>query len=189
MGFQMRLILAAAVLVAGFSAVASAGEPVVSGALRGSSNDWTGFHAGIELGHHWSKDNFPDESKGGVGGFFAGYSHQFGKAVIGVEAEHFDLDDRFDVIPVKFKALTNLKLRGGLAVDRVLVYGTAGFTYGDIEMFGKDWGYVVGGGVDFKVDDNIVIGGQYLHHEFKDYNGTPIDGSVDLATVRAAFVF
>lgn len=158
--------------------------------LRGTNADWTGFQAGVILGYSKVNDSIGDQAKGDMAGIFAAYNHQIGKAVIGVEAEHMDLDNRFTgVFPVMMKTLSNVKLRGGIAFDRVLVYGTAGFSYSDIEMFGKDWGYLFGGGVDYMLSDHLVVGGQYTHHVFKGYNGYPIDGEADVAMFRAAFMF
>jgi outer membrane immunogenic protein len=162
---------------------------VVTASLRGTDTDWTGLQVGISYGYSKATDTFPDQTDGDTAGIFAAYNHQFGKAVVGVEAEHLNVDNRYEVIPVKLKTLSSLKLRGGIALDRFLVYGTAGISYADIEVFGEDWGYVFGGGFDYMLTDHIVLGAQYAHHIFKGYNDFPIDGDADVAVFRAAFMF
>lgn len=209
-GVQMRILMAAGCLLASTAAfaneavvpavsaasfpqdsivTASANDSVVGAPLRGTNTDWTGFQAGVSLGWSQASDTFPDQTDGDTQGIFAAYTHQFGKAVVGVEAEHLDIDNRFEVIPVKMKTINSIKLRGGIAFDRLLVYGTAGFSYANIEMFGQSWGYLFGGGVDYKATDHLVIGAQYTHHVFEDYNGSGLDGEADVAMLRAAFMF
>lgn len=84
--------------------------------------------------------------------------------------------------------LGTVRGRVGYAFDRVLVFGTAGLAYGEVKTSarflnnsagggalgfsdsksGVEFGYAVGGGVEYAVTDNITIKGEYLYFDLGD---------------------
>lgn len=75
---------------------------------------------------------------------------------------------------------STLRLRGGLVVDNTLIYVTGGVAVVDVdyawgylgygsdpyyyvEESGTEIGYAAGAGIEFKVNDNLSVGGKYLY--------------------------
>jgi outer membrane immunogenic protein len=189
-------VAAASLIAAGGANAADMGAlPLQAGSERFG---WTGAYAGLSAGYGWLEDvdyQFPipleDEGQDWIYGAHAGYLHSFGNFVVGAEAEAMRLDiayENFDFITVENSYA--LKLRGGYAFDRFLFTGHAGAVYATTNFMGlEDWGWTVGAGVDYAVTDNIVLGAQYTHYEFKQFDTSQIDATLDLATVRLGYKF
>ncbi|MBB4040007.1 outer membrane immunogenic protein [Microvirga flocculans] len=163
---------------------------------------WTGFYAGLNAGYGWNvgDSRYYDPAfgtsygkrKGGfVGGAQAGYNYQFGMFVAGVET-----DLQYAAVGNKGASYGNIyypgdsdgffgtiRARGGVAFDRALVYGTAGFAYGDIggnkgydPILGHhsgdeiNWGWTIGGGVEYAITNNFTakVEGLYVDIDTKD---------------------
>lgn len=129
----------------------------------------------------------------------AGYDWQMGRMVIGALADlsRTDVTDSvtaFSVTPA-FYALSRelnhvagLRGRVGVGGDRVLVYGTAGGAWGNVEQrfttsnavntfvrTGEDegdsvsaWGYQAGGGIEFNLGGRWSLAGEYLFTSLDD---------------------
>lgn len=155
--------------------------------------------------------NFEDSDfEGAVIGGQVGVNWQWDWFVLGAEGDAswsgIDLDDEFDDNDnnnndddddddndAGVDWLASARLRAGVGLDRVLIYGTggvgfAGFEEGD--RFGNgngngnnnnnnnnddddddddtEIGWVAGGGAEFLVTDNVSIGAEYLHYGFDD---------------------
>jgi outer membrane immunogenic protein len=160
---------------------------------------WTGFYAGLHAGYVWSEadartgseladdDIIPGSARFDNDGFMfgaqAGYNVQFGALVAGVEGDvswtdvggstsganratfHADLD-----------WLATLRGRLGVAFDRALFYGTAGFAFGDtsyrVDWDGGTWGssdlqtgYAVGAGVEYAFTNNLTLKAEWLYYD------------------------
>ena len=142
-----------------------------------------------------------------LGGAFAGYQYDFGQYVLGAEIDlnaanlDFDDDDFFggDVFDdedveseVTVEQLHRLKLRVGYDAGNTLIYGVAGAAYAQADVFGEDLsdsGYLVGAGVDYKVADNVVVGGEVVYHKFEDFDDTGVDADITSVQARVAFQF
>jgi outer membrane immunogenic protein len=163
---------------------------------------WTGFYAGANIGYGWSTgtSRYYDPAfgvtgggrKGGfVGGIQGGYNYQFGMVVVGAET-----DLQYAAVGNKGSAYGNtyypgnsngyfgtIRARAGAAFDRALVFGTAGFAYGDIggnkgldaelgnfRENSNNWGWTVGGGVEYAVTNNFIakVEGLYVNLDTKD---------------------
>jgi len=179
--------------------------------LKGSiQGDETAFTGGVQAGYNWQSSNF----------------------VLGVEADfnYLDIDqsrsrgkDVGDIGRIDselgFQADWFGTLRGrlGYAFENVLVYGTGGLAYGHEEVNGGieaagntwrasesdvNWGWVLGGGAQFAIDDNWSVGAEYLYVDLgsSDFNfdsnalndiNERINGKVDAAfsVVRATMSF
>jgi len=137
---------------------------------------------------------------GFIGGAQIGYNMQFGQFVAGVEADisYTDFRDRRNFITTPLSGISTLNnsfqtelqylgtVRGrlGVAFDRLLVYGTGGFAFGQIEnsaafsgpapasvlqFTGKNdktrGGYAVGGGLEYAFTNNLTVKGEYLYYD------------------------
>lgn len=144
-----------------------------------------------------------DFDDGFTGGGRLGYDWQFDRFVLGVvgDINYTDIGDTvtansitpaFYTFDRELNFLASGRLRGGVTLDRFLVYATGGFAYGNFDYsFSTSsgsilsnvskpdedaWGYTVGGGVEALVTSNISVGLEYLY--------TDLD--VDTQSVRFA---
>jgi outer membrane immunogenic protein len=147
--------------------------------------DWWGPYVGAEIGYGFDGGNRETELSGGtfdgfsrnyglngvIGGGFAGYNLQSGPFVAGVEGDFQGSDIHggwsstgSGSYQQNLPWVASLHPRlGWVWGDRLLLYGTAGFAFGDIQetdrylggfSFNRDqvrWGYTVGGGAEYKL--------------------------------------
>lgn len=197
---KYRILAAAAASCIAGSAIAGAYEPapvervvVAPAPVAPVTPDWTGFYAGAQGGYGFGDaEIFGDEvdHDGFVGGVHAGYNHDFGRFVLGGEADlnyaNLEVDEGLDFPEAKIDQLHRLKLKAGWDTGRALVYGTAAAAYANLDASDddlSDWGWGVGAGVDVMVRRNISTGIEYMYHEFDDFDDTGLD--VDIHTVQA----
>ncbi len=150
---------------------------------------WTGIYAGLNIGGGWVD---PSNVSGVVGGGQIGYNYQFATApiVVGLEA---DFQGTSIARRGVFGAETSLpwfgtvRGRAGLTLldNRLLVYGTGGFAYGEVKY---GWGgarndtltgWTAGGGVEYAFLPDWLAKIEYLYSDIsKDYAGSwnPITG-------------
>jgi opacity protein-like surface antigen len=87
--------------------------------------------------------------------------------------------------------IATAKLRAGYDAGAFLPYVTAGYAsaYTADDIGGEDQfdGYVYGAGVDYKVTENIVVGGEVLQHEFEDLGATDLEATTAAARVSYQF--
>lgn len=158
--------------------------------------DWSAPYFGISGGYGWLRDvdrSFapPLRSSGDdiVFGAHAGYLHQFGAFVVGGEAEYMRLGINFEGFPIDVDDAVSAKARAGFAFDRLLLTGHAGATYISTNIGLKDWGRVAGAGADYLLSEHVAAGVSWDHMQFKRFDGTLIDGQIDLVKARLDFRF
>lgn len=163
---------------------------------------WTGFYLGVNAGGAWGK--FTRDARGidadssFVGGVTAGYNQQFGNFVAGVEGDYnySGIEEKRLGLKASLSSFGTLRGRLGIAFDRALVYGTGGyaFGFGNLSILGlkesnTHQGYVVGGGIEFAVTQNISLKGEYLFMPLarqRYFNGLAgIDAGLNANVVRA----
>ena len=173
--------------------------------------DWTGFYAGGHVGYTWGRDTtfeylsakgaliggpFRFHGNGFLGGIHAGGNIQYGMLVAGIEADFDATGIRggfFDAPKppfnpgglVRMRINTQGSLRGrlGLALDRLLIYGTGGFALEDIKYTynnptsgvtdktsGARNGYTIGGGLEYAVTDHLTTSIEYRYSNFGRFN-------------------
>jgi outer membrane immunogenic protein len=175
--------------------------------------DWSGFYVGGFGGYGYGNHNLNNatgpagfanftvnySSQGGFGGGEAGYNVQSGNIVVGVEGDFawFDIkgNDGFtstDAAGFASNDATNLRwagtlrARGGIAVDRLLLFFTGGWAYGDLQhtstdpVFGIDQfdtrrsGLTAGAGIAYAITNNVIGKFEYRYYDFGTYlRGTP----------------
>jgi len=205
----MKKLLLAAVIAAATSVSANAADmslPYKSAPMAQSAYNWTGFYIGGNAGggiansEHLDPDcftcaNTKFQEAFGMVGIGSGFNYQFGHTVLGIEGDYnwanvdktkaFARDD-FDAThgsttQFRMSEFATLRARGGLALDRTLIYATAGVAFGHIQntttIFGglvqaseDKWktGLAVGGGVEFALAQNWTLKGEYLLMQFQN---------------------
>ncbi len=204
----MRSFLALAILslsahaaIAGGDAPHPAPAPVI---VAPSGTDWTGFYAGGQVDQLFdgllSDGGAPlADIEGTLFGAFAGYRHDLGTLVLGVEADAMfgtlsaaGVGGNFPIADNDIDT-TLLRFGGEVGADlgQVLIYGTAGAAWIEWESGGATLdgdGFFWGAGVDFLVSEQVSLGVEILHHQFDGFGGT---GDLEFGTVgvNAAFRF
>lgn len=160
--------------------------------------DWSGFYAGVQLGYGdvSSKNVLATDLDGNgvIGGIHAGYRHDFGQFVAGVELAYNASD--IDIgSSITMDRLSTLKLMGGYDTGPALIYVSAGAAEtklsGGLPGFpdGSDNGWVVGIGMDYAINDAWTIGGELTHNRFDDFNGSGVDVRANLLQLKAGYRF
>jgi outer membrane immunogenic protein len=150
--------------------------------------------------------------KGGVFGGHAGYNWQYGAVVTGLEIDFSgadintsDMVGKFWCPPgtlsrsVKFDELASARARlGYLVLPSLLAYGSAGLGWGHSEITGtattsresvsasadaNNFGWVAGGGLEYKLLEHVLVRGEYLHYDFASTSYSfPLVGGVNAAS-------
>ena len=172
--------------------------------------DWTGVYVGGFGGggfgnHNYDNANGPAgnanftvnyNSTGGIGGGEAGYNWQSGNYLVGVEADGFwsgikggDASQQLGVVDQSnLRWGATVRARGGIAIDRLLLFFTGGYAFGDIEhtstapRFAVDQftnrrsGLTAGAGIAYAITNNVIGKLEYRYYDFGAYNraGNPL---------------
>lgn len=178
--------------------------------------NWTGPYVGAHLGGAWGElQDYvePGLSAGDVdgvaGGVLGGYNWQHGAWVFGIELDislaGIDGNDDDFLQEIDVDTFGSVRGRVGYAMDRTLLFVTAGLAIADVELLhepGDDrasetaMGYVLGAGVEHALTDSLRLRGEYLFHDFGEetysfYGGTD-EHDVDfdeMHVLRAAVVW
>jgi outer membrane immunogenic protein len=158
--------------------------------------NWNGPYAGLNIGYEWGKVTNSGINPGGAaGGGQLGYNWQSGQFVFGAETDiqYSGADDTF--APYKFSNpwFGTLRGRAGIALDNILLYGTAGLAYGDLkgEQFGLSEsktlaGWAGGLGMEVGFTPNWSAKVEYLYMDLGDraYSITGVDNGLRASLVR-----
>jgi outer membrane immunogenic protein len=146
-----------------------------------SAYSWTGPYLGGNLGYEWgATSNNPTRPSGFAGGVEAGYNWQSGQFVFGGEAD-IQLSGATDTFaPWKFSNpwFGTVRGRAGYAVSNLLIYGTAGLAFGELqaETFGlvtethTNAGWTAGAGVEAAFAANWSAKVEYLFVDLASNN-------------------
>ncbi len=172
----LRVVLAAT-LTCGSAGIAGAadlggGRYYTAPAPLGAYS-WTGPYLGLNLGYQWGyTTNNPTRPWGFGGGLQGGYNWQAGQFVFGGEGDVqiSGADDTF--APWKFSNpwFGTLRGRAGVALDNILLYGTAGLALGGMrgEAGGSSeskthLGWAAGAGIEVGFAPNWSAKVEYLY--------------------------
>lgn len=204
--------------------------PVAAAPYTPPMFSWTGFYVGATAGYGWGDlgrvgNATYEKPSGFIGGITAGYNHQFDRFVIGIEGDlswnNMDSSKR-EIIAIGTPAVdetvvnsasvdmfSTVRLRAGFALDRALVFATAGYAGASLETkysnltagvsgSSSNWrhGWVVGGGIEYAITRNLSIKSEYLYFSLgsaSSFPGTPyvsraeLSGSIVRAGVNYRF--
>jgi outer membrane immunogenic protein len=151
--------------------------------------NWTGFYVGGHLGYGWGAGH------GAVGGVQAGYNYQFPGSNIVVGGEADITLSGMDNTSYSVDYLGSLRARAGIAMERFMVYGTAGLGYGkgEVSIGGLSnsqthFGLAIGAGVEGAITPNVTARLEYLYYglgseTYSTVSG-PLGASLDASVVR-----
>jgi outer membrane immunogenic protein len=169
--------------------------------------DWSGFYVGAYGGGGFGNHNLNNangmgapfanytinyDSSGAIAGGEVGYNVQSGNIVVGVEADGFwsgikgsDANQFFAGNPLavaidttKLKDGASFRARGGIAVDRLLLFFDGGWALGYLDHtnfvpgVGTDQftnhrsGLAAGGGIAYAITNNILGKLEYRYYDF-----------------------
>jgi outer membrane immunogenic protein len=178
--------------------------------------DWSGYYVGVFGGGGLGNHNYNNangfagftnftanyNSTGAIGGGEAGYNWQTGNYLFGVEGDGFwsgiKGNDGAQVAAGNFAVNSvdasnlrwggTLRARGGIAVDRLLLFFTGGWAFGDIlhtstaagfpvdQFNNHQSGLTAGGGIAYAITDNVIGKIEYRYYDLGRYNraGNPL---------------
>lgn len=192
----MKKILSAVALAAfGFVGLAAAADMPVKAPLApvAAPYNWTGVYLGVNGGYGWARESWVDNTgapsvsfspKGGVFGGQLGYRWQWNQLVVGIEGT-WDWASVKDFVvaaapfneELKITSVYSVTGQVGWAMDRFLPYvkgGWAGartqFNFYNPAPSGSSSttvnGWTLGGGIDYAIWQNWIIGIEYDHFSF-----------------------
>ena len=199
------ILVLAGVLCATNTAIAAdhtLGGPIADDPGKGGFS-WTGAYVGVTYGSNSIVDYDPTFILGPTTftgevqkfGVHAGYQFDMGRFSIGAEYEYMPLDMQFvdnggiGPIPVYVEDVHALRGRIGLNIDRVQIYALAGMSYYTVNVGFADWKPNVGVGFDIAVTDHVILGAQYSHGWYGEFDGQPFEGKFDQYAVRIGYKF
>jgi len=194
-----RTFIGAVAMVAAASGHAFAADlpaPSIPPPLPVAVYDWTGFYLGINGGFGTGTSNWSDGAVGTTGSFpISGYliggtvgvNYQIGQYVFGIEGDsdwtnlHGNSGSTCGAISAvvpppagcqtQSQWLATVRGRVGYAFDRILLYGTAGAAFGNVQAglnppstfdsYGEA-GWTVGAGVEYAFAPNWTVKAEYL---------------------------
>jgi outer membrane immunogenic protein len=212
---KMKALPLAAAALAALATPTLAGGPTVIAddpmpaamAAPAPVTDWSGPYAGLSYGR-FSGDfsttvglattPFDYDSDTGAGAF-VGYNVQRGQLVYGGELSYSrtsmliiaDGDDFLD-------SLIDLRGRLGFSLGKALIYGSVGYSRGDLTINGVDnptvSGSSYGVGIDVKMTQKLFVGVDYTSRNLSGTNDNPantfdIDTKVNSVGLRVGFSF
>jgi opacity protein-like surface antigen len=157
------------------------------------SSDWTGVYLGGQLGYGDLSTSGAASVEGddALGGLHVGYNFDLGSYVLGAELD-YDVADIDLGGAGTLDSVARLKLRGGYDVGPTLIYGTAGLAMAEATLGGVNQsgdGYFLGLGASYDLGNNFVLGGEFLNHQFDDFDNTGIDIDANTIAARVSFKF
>jgi outer membrane immunogenic protein len=200
--------LTAAVSVIAATQIASAADLPLKAPAVPPPPLWTGFYLGLNLGDSWSASHDPvnvvnnlkvtagpftnTDPKGVFGGIQGGYNFQWNWLVLGAEADiqasaaesnRTSTDGVNQLVATRnLRDFGSVRGRVGAAFDRVLVYGTGGWGFANLERSmvvngvaqltgdARENGWVAGGGIEYAIAPSWSVKAEYQYFHFGDYN-------------------
>lgn len=172
-------------------------EPVIAPVEQtvvSTDGDWGGAYVGAQLGFGDVDSNGAGlDGEGAIGGIHAGYLFDYGNFVAGAEL-NYDVSniDLGTVAGDQLDSVARLKLIGGADLGRTLLYGTVGAAYAEASVGGVDLsdnGFFAGLGAQYALSDQWSVGGEYLYHQFDDFDATGVDFDVQTLQAKVSFSF
>ncbi len=194
-----RIFLTTAIIVAtSVSALAADLPSRVLAAPPPPLFSWTGIYVGGQVGYQWSAESSPQiyslagaavagqpnyNQSGVVGGGHIGYNYQINQFVLGIEGDvegsNFEGSGNYSgstyTLHTEINIQESIRGRLGYAWDRLLIYGTGGVAFAQLEnrytntALGLDdykmnrTGWTAGGGFQYAFTPNWSFGLEYRY--------------------------
>ena len=210
MGILLRRFITITFCMLATSALADDGT-LLPAQEHAAAYDWSGAYVGVTGGYGWMDGVFEvtgyapktDSLNGRLPGVFAGVSTQFdNNLVLGLEGDlEYNVQDV--TVTSAFGAFTggadwqgSARVRLGYALDRLLVYATAGWAathleaefIGVAEATGSFHGYTLGAGLDYAMTDRLFGRLDYRYNDFGsgelDFGPATVSSELEQHTVK-----
>lgn len=172
-------------LIAATAALTLMAPALATPALAG---DWTGAYVGLGVGNTDFDGPGIFDGDDVSYGLHAGYDFDFGDFVLGGELEYDWTDVSLAGGAGQLDSMSRLKLKAGYDFGQALGYAIVGAARANSSI-GDDSGLVYGLGVAYAINDQFTLSGEYLRHDFNNFNGTGFDATADVFNIRASFRF
>ncbi|MCV9937051.1 porin family protein [Boseaceae bacterium BT-24-1] len=151
-----------------------------------------------------------------IGGARLGFNYQLGSIVLGVEGDIEGMNaaegkgDLGGIVRVRQDWQGSVRARLGYSLDRIMIYATGGVAFTKLEysyvsplagltetINSSRTGWTVGGGVDYAVTDNIILGVDYRYTDYGRFDhvgagaylGRTVEHEPSAHAVRASLVY
>lgn len=167
--------------------------------------DWTGFYLGVNGGYVRTRATVPgfrENFTGGLLGVHAGANWQVDSWVYGIEGDlayTWNEETLFGVAEAGTDWQGSVRARVGYAIDRTLIFGTAGFAatraYVEVPGFFSEsrtfTGWTAGAGVEHAFTDNWTGRVEYRYADYgrKDFAGIDVRLREHSARVGLSYKF
>ena len=140
--------------------------------------NWMGPYIGANVGYEWANvTHHAAEPTGAAFGGQLGYNWQNGQLVFGVETD-WQWSNADDVVAAQKFSNTwfgTARARVGYAMNNVLIYGTGGLAYGELELktgglsqSKTHFGWTLGVGAEVGLTPNWTARVEYLYFDLTD---------------------
>lgn len=151
-----------------------------------------------------------------IGGARLGFNYQFGAVVVGVEGDIEGMNaaegkgDLGGTVRVRQDWQGSVRARLGYSLDRIMIYATGGVAFTKLEyayvsplagltetINSSRTGWTVGGGVDYALTDNIILGVDYRYTDYGRFDhvgagaylGRTVEHEPSAHAVRASLAY
>jgi outer membrane immunogenic protein len=201
----MKILPALAVLAAVTSVPAAAadmGLPYEAQTATAKPFTWRGVYFGAQLAYGWGKTEHTfsgappsgtSNTRGPLGGVYAGYNGQFSQFVLGVEGDieladvhgsYHTADGISSTGSARMEWDASLRARVGTVFGRSLIYATGGLAFGGFEFKGGPnfnrfccgysdtlTGWTVGAGVEHALTSHLIGRLEYRYTDYGSASG------------------
>jgi outer membrane immunogenic protein len=149
---------------------------------------WDGAYFGINAGST-SQDGI--EGSGMDFGLHAG-NLDMGSMVVGAEVGYNPLGQKLDGTAGDMNSAFTAKAKAGYDAGDFMPYATLGMKYANADLNGNSvsgTGMTYGVGVDYRMTDNVIVGGELSQAKFSDFGDTGTDVSQTSLAAKVSFKF
>jgi len=164
--------------------------PVVAPVPQVQASAFEGAYVGGQLGYGDVTASGGIEGDGAIYGVHGGYNFAVAPGyLVGVELDYDAMDIDLDPGAGTLDSVLRLKVKGGADLGGIFVYGTGGIAEADTSDLGSEQGTFLGLGAAYDLGNQITVGGEYLFHEFDDFDGSGVDVDANTLTARVSYNF
>lgn len=181
--------------------------------------DWSGFYIGAHAGWLWANVDVDTDSDdvdfdkslngdGFVGGGLVGANFQADCIVFGVEGDigwadangNNHIDDLDTDLDIDTGTNAHIRARLGWSAGEFMPFIAGGASYFELDHDSdfengteNQWGWNIGGGVDWAVSESFILRAEYIYSDFSsadfDILENKFDVDINSSTVRAAVIW
>lgn len=145
--------------------------------LEGTVDGETAFTGGGIVGFNYQIDRIVLGVEADFN--YLGFGDSVNKTYITPDIGQIVIPDEYSHLEWSADWYGTIRARLGYAIDNFMIYGTGGVAYGDVQASGNmaigektylkgsadgvQWGWTVGGGAEYALNDHLSVGAEYLY--------------------------